>query len=114
MVVRLAQAVIDPADQVAVGNVANEQVQAVGNLIEMAVSQAMGWQRASRYVVRLGTGVARLVVSSAMKVPIGFQFWASWSFSQIFADRVPSRLAVSAHVICGNLIRDPLKAKIVH
>ena len=34
---------IDPGDQVAFGNVANEQVQAVGNLVEVAVSQAMGW-----------------------------------------------------------------------
>jgi hypothetical protein len=34
----LAQALIDPPDQVAFGNVANEQVQAVGNLIQVAVS----------------------------------------------------------------------------
>ena len=36
--VRLVEAVIDPADQVAIGNVANEQEQAVGNLIQVAVS----------------------------------------------------------------------------
>ena len=35
----------DPADQVAVSNVANEQVEAIGKLVEMAVSQAMSWQR---------------------------------------------------------------------
>ena len=38
LVVRLVEAVIDPADQVAVGNVANEQIQAIGNLIQVAVS----------------------------------------------------------------------------
>ena len=36
--VHLVEAVIDPGDQVAFGNVANEQVQAVGNLIQVAVS----------------------------------------------------------------------------
>ena len=48
-VVRLVQPVIDPADQVAVGNISNEQVQAVCKLVEMAVSQAMGWHRAGGY-----------------------------------------------------------------
>ena len=43
LVVCLFQSVVDPADQVAVGNVSNEQVETVSNLIEMAVSQAMGW-----------------------------------------------------------------------
>ena len=38
LVVHLVEAVIDPADKVAFGNVANEQVQAVGNLIQVAVS----------------------------------------------------------------------------
>ena len=76
LVVRRSQAVIDPADQVAIGNVANEQVQAVGNLIEMAVSQAMGWQRAGGDVVRLGAGAARLFVPAVMEMPIGFQLWA--------------------------------------
>ena len=38
LVVHLVEPVIDPADQVAVGDVANEQVKAVGNLVEMAVS----------------------------------------------------------------------------
>ena len=65
---------IDPADQVAVGNVANEQVQAVGNLIQVAVSQAMGRQRARCDVVRLGAGAARFLVSAAMEMPIAFKF----------------------------------------
>ena len=77
-IVCLLQSVIDPADQVAVGNIANEQVQAVGNLVEMAVSQPMGWQRAGGNVVRLGAGAARLLVSAVMKMPIGFQLRAGW------------------------------------
>ena len=82
LVVRLVQAVIDPADQVALGNVANEQVQAVGNLIEVAISQAMCWQRAGGNVVRFGARAACLLVSAGMKMPIGFQLRATWSFSR--------------------------------
>ena len=63
---------IDPADQVAVGDVANEQVKAVGNLVEMAVSQPMGWKRAGGDVVRLGAGAARLFVAAVMELPVGF------------------------------------------
>ena len=86
LVVRLVEAVIDPADQVAFGNVANEQVQAVGNLIQVAVSQAMGRQRAAGDVVWLGAGAARFLVSAGMEMPIGLQLWAGWSPGQIFAN----------------------------
>ena len=86
LIVRLVEAVIDPADQVAVGNVANEQVQAVGNLIQVAVSQAVSRQGARRDVVRLGAGAARLLVSAGMEMPIGFQLWAGWPPDQILAD----------------------------
>jgi hypothetical protein len=78
LVVHLVEAVIDPADQVAFGNVANEQVQAVGNLIQVAVSQPMGWKRAGGDMVRLGAGSARLLVPAGMEMPIGFQLWAGW------------------------------------
>src|SRR5208282_6132680 len=59
-----------------VGNVANEQIQAVGKLIEVAVSQPMGWQRAGADVIRLGAGVVRFLVSAVVKLPIGFQLRA--------------------------------------
>jgi hypothetical protein len=71
--------VIDPADQVAIGNVANEQIQAIGYLVQVAVFQAMGWQGARRDVVRLGAGTARFLVSAVMEMPIALQFWAGWS-----------------------------------
>ena len=64
LVVDPVQTVIDPADQVAFGNVANEQVKTVGNLVQMAVSQPMGRQRATGNVVRLGASVARFLVSA--------------------------------------------------
>ena len=84
--IRLVEPVIDPADQVAFGNVANKQVQAVGNLVEVAVSQAMGWQRAACDVVWLSAGAARLLISAGMEMPIAFQLWAGWPPDQILAD----------------------------
>ena len=70
--VRLVEAVIDPADQVAVGNVANEQVQAVSNLIQVAVSQPVSRQGTRRDVVRFGAGTARFLVSAGVEMPVGF------------------------------------------
>ena len=83
---RPLQPVIDPADQVAVGHIANEQVEAVGNLVEMAVSQAISRQRAGPNVVGLGAGAARLPVSAIVKMPVGVQLWAGWPLGQIFPD----------------------------
>src|SRR4029077_16915820 len=76
---RLVEGGVDPADQIAFGNIADEQIEAIGNLVEMAVSQGMGWQRAGVDVVRLSAGAARLLVPAVMEVPIALQFWAGWS-----------------------------------
>ena len=96
-----------------VGNVANEQIQAVGKLIEVAVSQPMGWQRAGADVIRLGAGVVRFLVSAVVKLPIGFQLRARWAPGEIFADRGPGRTAMPVHVIFSDLVRNPLKAEAV-
>ena len=44
---------VDPADQVAVGNVANEQEKRVGRLVEPTIAQLMGGQGTDVDVVRL-------------------------------------------------------------
>ena len=44
---------VDPADQVGVGNVANEQEQRVGHLVEPTVAQPVGGQRTCVDVIRL-------------------------------------------------------------
>jgi hypothetical protein len=80
--VRLVEAMIDPADEVAVGNVANEQIEAVGNLVEVAVSQAVSRQGARRDVVRLGAGTVRFL-SASVEMPI---LWAGWPLGQILTD----------------------------
>ena len=68
--------IIDPADQVTIGDIPNEQIQAIGHLVEMAVSQPMRWQRTSGNVVRLGAGAARLLVSAVVKMPVALQLRA--------------------------------------
>jgi hypothetical protein len=45
---------VDPADQVPVGHVANEQVQGIGGLVEATVAQPMVGQRAPRQVSGFG------------------------------------------------------------
>jgi len=113
-VVGLGQPLIEPADQVAVGNVPDEQEQAVGDLVEVAVSQPMGWHRAGADVIRLGAGAARLLVSAVIEMPIGFQLRASWSPRQILPDRGPGRATMPVHVIFSDLVRNPLKAEAVN
>ena len=85
-IIRLVQPVIDPANQIALGNVANEQVQAIGKLVEVAVSQPMGRKRAGGDVVRLGAGAAGLLIVAGVKSPIGFQLRAGGPLGKIPAD----------------------------
>ena len=65
---------VDPADQVAVGKVADEQKQGVGGLVEVAIPQVMARQRTAANVLGLGTGLAGLFVSAAMEMPVGLEF----------------------------------------
>ena len=74
----------------------------------------MARQRAGGNVVRLGAGAAGLFVTASMKGPIGLQLRAGGPPSQILTDCAPGRLAMAGHVVDRNLVRDPLKAEIVH
>jgi hypothetical protein len=44
---------VDPADQIAIGDVPNEQEQRVGHLVEPTVAQLVARQRTSVEVIRL-------------------------------------------------------------
>ncbi len=74
----------------------------------------MGRQRAGANVMRLGASAAGLFVSALMKMPIGLQLRAAWFPVQMLADRGPGRLAMFGHVICGNLVRDPLETEVIN
>src|SRR5580704_5148470 len=41
----ILQLPVDPADQIAIGHVANEQIQRIGGLVQAAIPQIMLWQR---------------------------------------------------------------------
>ena len=103
--------VVDPADQVPVGDVPDEQVQAVGQLVQPTVPEPMGWQRAAVEVVRLGAGAAGLFVAAAMKLPVVFQLRAAGAAGKLGAEVLPGRPAVALHVVVGDLVRDPLVAQ---
>ena len=59
------------------GNVANEQVQGIGELVQVAVTQVMGRQRTARNVIGLGAGLPELGVAAAMEMPVGLELGAS-------------------------------------
>ena len=105
---------VDPADQIAVGKVADEQEQRVGGLIEVAVSQVMTWQRTTANVLGLGTGPAALFVAAAMEMPVGLQLRTTGTLIQVPFDIVPGRPAMPLHVRIGRLIGDALVAQSGH
>ena len=88
-VVSRRELVVDPADQITVRNVTDEQEQAVGELVEPTVPEMMGWQRALVDVVRLGAGPASLVVPAAMKVPVAGQFRTTRAAAKFGAEFPP-------------------------
>jgi hypothetical protein len=69
-IIACLQLPVDPADQIAIGNVANEQIQRIGGLVEAAIPQIVLWQRTAPNVIGLGTGAADLVVSAIMEMPV--------------------------------------------
>jgi len=68
--VGFVQLPVDPADQVAIGNVANKEVERVGGLIEPTVAQVVARQWAVVDVVWLSAGAVALVVPAAVEMPV--------------------------------------------
>ena len=92
---------VDPADQVAVGNVADEQEQGIGGLVEVAIPQVMARQRTSANVLGLGTGPAGLFVSAAMEMPVGLELGADRSRGRASGQSRHRRPAMPLHVLIG-------------
>ena len=106
--VRRLQLLVDPTDQVAVGNVPNEQVQRIGGLVEAAVAQVMRWQWTAADVIGLGAGPPQLGVVAALKVPVALELGATGISGKFFVDLGPSHVTMLLHVGGGDLIRDTL------
>jgi len=104
----------DPAHQIIIGNVADEQVQRVGGLVEPAVPQVMGRQRTVRDVIGLGAGATCLVVPAAMELPIALQLGAAGLVGQSVFNVVPPNAAVLVHVARSHPVGNALVAQPCH
>ena len=105
---------VDPADQVAIGNVADEEVQRVGGLVETAVAQVVAGHWTMSQMVWFGAGAAELVVPAAVEMPVALQLRAGGAATEHGLDIMPLRAAVSLHVVVGHAIRDALIAQRRH
>jgi hypothetical protein len=105
------QPLVNPADQIPIGNVANEQLDGIGGLVEVAVAQVMGREWTAAHVIGLGAGSAELGVSAAMEVPVALELGAGGTLGKFLVDIVPLHIAVLLHVVVGDLIGDALVAE---
>ena len=105
---------INPINNVATGNVANEQEQTIGGLVEAAVPQAMPGQGALVEVIRLGACLKSLVVLAACEPPIPLQLMAAGLLPKRSFNLRPRYVAVAINVPVSDCIRDPLKAEDPH
>jgi hypothetical protein len=61
---------IDPGDEIAVGDIAHEQEQAVGHLVQVAVAQRLARQWAGGDVARLRAGAGSFTVLTVVEPPV--------------------------------------------
>ena len=102
---------VDPAHQVGIGDVADEQEKRLGHLVEPTVAQLVGGQGTCVDVIRLCTGPTDLVVSAAVEMPVAFELGASGTSGNLGVDIGPSGPPVPFHVVGGDLVRDALVAQ---
>ena len=74
--VGISEPSVDPANKIAVGDIAHEQEQAVCRLVEPAVAQIVGRQRAIREMVRLSAAPLGLLIPAMVEVPVTLQLRA--------------------------------------
>jgi hypothetical protein len=106
--ISFGQAAVDPSHQVAIGQIANEQEQAVGGLVQAAIAQRVQRQRTGGEMGGLIAGPADLAIPAVVKMPVALQLGARWYGVQICRDAGPGQNAVAVHVLAGNGISDPL------
>jgi hypothetical protein len=110
----VGQLLINPPDDVATGNVPNEQEQAVRGLVQPAVPEAMPGQRAIAELVRLGTRLESLMVPAVGECPIPLQPVAAWFGAEGAFNFCPRHVAMPVDVPFGYGVGDSLKAEHPH
>jgi hypothetical protein len=105
------QASVDPADEVAACNVADEQVQGVRRLVQPTVTQPVIGQWAAWQMVEFGAGVPGLAVPAAVKLPVASELRTTRCAAKIALNRLPSCQAMALHVVGRDLVGDALVAQ---
>src|SRR5262245_2042083 len=105
---------VDPANQIAIGDVADEQEQAVGHLAEAAVAQPVGWQRAMINMLGFSAGASRLLIAAVMKLPVAVQLRTRGWRSQAPLNIAPAGTAMALQIVGRNLIGDSLMTENGH
>ena len=102
--VGFSQLPVDPADQIAIGNVANEQIKRIGRLVEPTVAQVVARHWTMVDMVWLGTSSADLVVPATIVMPVALQLRAGGAVTEFSLDVGPPRPTVPLHVVGGDAI----------
>src|SRR5947199_9163834 len=99
---------VDPSHQIAVGDIANEQEQAVSRLIEPAVAQIMTGNRAARDVFGLRALAGQFLIATLVETPEPAELRALRPSSDGGFDLGPGDAAVFAQILLGETISDAL------
>jgi hypothetical protein len=105
------QALVNPADQVAVTDVPNEQEQAIGHPVQGPVAQGQSGQGTGWIVGGLSADSSGADEVAAVKVPVAFQLRAGGLVLQTASHVVPTGSAVLVHEGERGGIRNPLQAQ---
>jgi hypothetical protein len=103
---------INPVDDVATGNVADEQEQAVRTLIQPAVSEVMPGQGTIGKVIGVGAGLESLVVPTVGERPIPLELVAARVGGEGVFDFRPRHVPMSIDVPIGDGVGNSLMAKL--
>jgi hypothetical protein len=106
--------VVDPVDEVAAANVAQEQVQRHGRLGEAAIAHGQCGNNAARQSQRDGATARRFSVAAAVKGPIGRKFGTGVRTPEALLNVSPLNAAMAVEVVAGNSVGDPLMADDLH
>jgi hypothetical protein len=101
---------VDPADEIAIDDIAHEQEEAICRLVEPAVAQIVGRQRTSRKMIRFGATPFDLLIPATVEVPVTLQLRTRRVGLDQRGDLAPSHPAMSLHVAVSDMVADALVA----
>ena len=110
-VIRRLDLALDPADKVAIGDIANEQVQRVGSLVEAAIAKVVAGEWAPADVVGFGASPSAFLEPAVMEAPVAAELGTARVVRKARLDQPPGRLAVLRDVTVRHLVRDALIAQ---